>query len=451
MKKFILFIAAVWTTIILMLGASPLEVITNAIVFVICLYSFTEMHFNETKRYPKSIGVIYYLAILSSLVVSVEFNSVLPSIFYNVMLTIVFYIIYQNTKSNLFESKESRFGYVIATIVFTALIIFSTIYGNDSEKILFFILSYASIIFLLVLSLGTGRYFIENSVLIKGSYSYHIVGICSIFYGLVSFCLIGVYLEGLVTPLKFVLYHLPVVGFYTIVFLIYEKSIKNKIKYKFCPICKTPNHLEDKECYTCGIELDKSYPICPNCGNPLESIFAQNCHHCKFRLDKYFNKNMIDDKFCLLNIVSREDDSFHNLLVTEGMFVSNYTKILTPKIGVFDEINIYGESWKSESTEKPIYGLIHLYRENKKFAWCVYSPEILSNTHKDFKIKKEKEEKDKKRREAEAEIEIELQEEERIRKENEEKELIKKREEEAKLVKQEHARKVSEQTGIILD
>ena len=473
MKKIILFIAAVWVSILLMLDAPIAEVIVNAIMFTICLYCFTDRHFREPKIYPKIIGVLYYLAILSSLIFSMEFESINQSIGYNLVLTIEFIIVQRNIIKTYYESDETRFGYVVLTLVFAVLFIFVTMFGYDysgNELALYFI-CYCSIFFFMVMSLGIGRYFIKKRVLIKGYYSYWMIGLSAIICGLVDLLLLIKYLDDAINIIPFILIHaliLCLCGIFSFIGFIqnknrFKKNVTSKrIKFKLCPICKNPNELAVRECCRCRIDLNHIQPICPNCGENIHLIYDNRCPHCHFILSEYLNQKIFDKNNSLINVVSSEDKTLYKLCVSEGMFVTNYTKILKPKkatkffdnilgIDAFENINIYGKSFSDESTDEDLQGYIHIYEEKGNYAWCIYSPELISNTHKDYTKKIEKEELEKKRREKQIEIERQLAEENRIRKEKEEQELKQKQAEEAILLKQEHARKISEQTGIILD
>ena len=231
MKKFIFFIAAVWTIIILMLDAPAFEVLVNAIMFTICLYCFTGRHFREPEKYPIIIGVLYYLAILSSLIVSMEFESIIQSIGYNLVLTIEFIIVYRNIIKTYYESDKTRFGYVISTLVFAALLIFITILGYDysgNELALYFI-SCCSIFFFLVMSLGIGRYFIKKRALIKGYYSYWMIGLSAIICGLIDLFLILKYQDEAINVIPFILLHVLFLGVCGIIYFISFIRNKNRL------------------------------------------------------------------------------------------------------------------------------------------------------------------------------------------------------------------------------
>lgn len=425
----------------------------NMLLGIVYLISIliSRIHFHETSRYPKFIGVLYRLAIISTAfqVIYGYYDDVAKCILFIVLLTIGFIYIHIYIKKTLFIKKRYRFEYVFLSIVF----VFLSIYVFILDDFIFCIYGYSSILLFLLVTLITGNFYTKKKVLIKGYYSFIPTFLITLFYGLIES---GLFIYYFCQDLSigydiFVLVHAFVFIINFTIACLYKKISSCKINYNLCPICKMPNYKNSEVCNSCNVNLNYIMPICPNCGEPIISLSQEYCSECNFNLTEYFSQKILDKKYCILNIVTSEDEDLHKLVVQEGMYVSNYNKILVPKVCIFDEINIYGEPYQSESTEKPIQGLIHLYRENKKFAWCIYSPEVYSNTHKEYKAKVEREMLEQKRREEQAEIERQLQEEERIRKENEEKELIKKHEEEAKLLKQEHAKKISQQTGIILD
>ena len=452
-KKILFFIAVIWTVVLILLDVSSTEVLINTAMFIICLYCFSRIHFYETKRYPKVIGVIYIIALLSSLGVSILFDSIFQSIGYNLMLTLEFYLIYRNIKNTYYESSKSRFGYVILSIVFAILIIFNTIYEKDTG-LLSYVYTYSSILIFLITSVLLGRFFSKSMSLIKGYYSYWIIGLCSIVLGGIDFSLIYLFQDGVINELSFALCHVCILSVCFVIYVIIKKAPTRKMKFKLCPICKTPNKITDTECFNCRIDLNHIQPVCPNCGESINSIYDNRCSHCRFDLNNYFSKKISDKNCCLLDVVSSEDKTLHKLLVSEGQFVTNYTKILEAKThlwNVLDDINVYGKAFTSESTEDEIQGFIHLYEKNGKFAWSIYSPKVISNTHKEYKNKIEQEELKEKRRKKQAEVERQLEEENRIRKEKEEQEMKEKQAEKIKLQKQEHAKRISEQTGIILD
>ena len=232
-------------------------------------------------------------------------------------------------------------------------------------------------------------------------------------------------------------------------------------KYNFCPICKTPNKITDTECFSCRIDLNHIQPVCPNCGESINSIYEYRCSHCRFDLNNYFTKKLSDKNSCLLDVVSEEDKTLHKLLVSEGMFVTNYTRVLEAKThlwNVLDDINIYGKAFNSDSTKRRLQGFIHIYEKHGKFAWSILSPEVISNTHKDYQKKLQREKLAEERRKQEEEEARIAEEQERLRKIKEAAELVKrqeeeriKKEQEQKEAHRQYMKEISEQTGIILD
>lgn len=55
---------------------------------------------------------------------------------------------------------------------------------------------------------------------------------------------------------------------------------------KICPDCGRINDYENKNCSSCGRELDVSvkYKMCPNCGKKYMDLKTEKCSECKFDL-----------------------------------------------------------------------------------------------------------------------------------------------------------------------
>lgn len=425
--------------------------IPSCIVFIICI-CIAKVHTNFLSIFYKFVGILHKL-IMAYFLFPVSYNDYWEcGCLSNIFITILYYLIYRYTKTKDIRNISLKVNYFLLPI--SSIIPIIIILVTECADIVSFIIFSISLLTAFCISLFMGGAFCETISKIKGKRSYFFISAYFIFLCSGISYLYNKYFE---IEEKLIIVNLIFLFICFFIIIILNSILRNKMKYKSCSICKEVNPIDSKNCNRCGVSLDKPFPVCPNCGIHIVRLNIQKCYYCGFDWYSYFKKNITSSKSSVLYMNSSKARNEYKLNLVSGDFVTQHSKVLKSRYPFVGDIDIYGQECKISKKINPIEGLIYIFEDSSgvfggtKYTWSVYSPAFYNKTHEDYEFKIKQAELEENLRKEQLEKERQLREEERIQKQKEQEEILKHQQEEAIQRKKEHAKKISEQTGIILD